>query len=100
MNDLRVGWSRERINLPRPRSDVPILQVGANDLPANTRQSAQHENNNVIQFSDSFAVRRGRSAWSLGFEYRKNLSDGLTLGLQNEALAGNCEVLRWILLLS
>jgi hypothetical protein len=90
VNDLRAGWSRERISLPRPRSDVPILQVGANEpiVPGNTRQSDQRENNNVLQLSDSFTVRRGRSSWNVGIEYRKNFSNGLTLGLQNEALGG------------
>ena len=37
---------------------------------------------------DSFSVRRGRSALKLGFEYRRNLSNSLTLGLQNTALGG------------
>jgi hypothetical protein len=89
VNDLRVGWSRERIELPRPRPDIPRLQSFDNVLlPGNYRQSAESENNNVIQFSDTFSLQRGRSALTLGFEYRRNISNARTLGLQSEALGG------------
>jgi hypothetical protein len=92
VNDFRIGWSREQIDLPRPRSDVAILlsNDGAN-LPGGSvvRQSGQRENNNVIQISDTFSARRGRSALTMGFEYRGNFSNSLTLGLQNAALGGD-----------
>jgi hypothetical protein len=89
VNNLRIGWSRERIELPRPRPDIPILQSDDNvSLPGNSRQSSQRENNNVIQVSDILSARRGRSALTVGFEYRRNLSNSLSLGLQNEALGG------------
>ncbi|OFV99546.1 MAG: hypothetical protein A3F68_07130 [Acidobacteria bacterium RIFCSPLOWO2_12_FULL_54_10] len=89
VNDLRVGWSRERIWLPRPRSDVPNLQSDDGVfLPASFRQSDQRENNNVIQVSNTLSIRRGRSALALGFEFRRNLANSVTLGLQNEALGG------------
>jgi hypothetical protein len=89
VNDVRIGWSREQINQPRPRANVPVLQ--SNDgvsLPGSPRQLAVQENNNVVQLSDTFSLRRGRSAWTVGFEHRRNLSDGVSLGLQNEALGG------------
>ena len=89
VNDFRIGWSRERIELPRPRSDVPIIQsFDGVLLPGSPRQSELHENNNVIQISDTLSVRRGRSALTMGFEFRGNFSNGITLGLQNEALGG------------
>jgi hypothetical protein len=91
VNDFRIGWSREQIELPRPRSDVAILQSGDGvSLPGGSvvRQLGQRENNNVIQISDTFSARRGRSALTMGFEYRRNLSNSLTLGLQNAALGG------------
>jgi hypothetical protein len=89
VNDFRIGWSRERIDEPRPQSGVPILQsFDGVLLPGSPRQSEIGENNNVIQVYDSFSIRRGRSALKLGFEYRRNLSNSLTLGLQNTALGG------------
>ena len=93
VNDLRIGWSRERIELPRPRPDVAILQSFDDVLlPGSPRQMGVRENNNVIQVSDVFSFRQGRSAWTVGFEYRRNLSNNLTLGLQNEALGGQGQV--------
>jgi Carboxypeptidase regulatory-like domain/TonB dependent receptor len=95
VNDFRIGWSREQIELPRPQSDVALLQSsdGVN-LPGGSvvRQSGQRENNNVIQISDTFSARRGRSALTMGFEYRGNLSNSLSLGLQNTALGGDARV--------
>jgi carboxypeptidase family protein/TonB-dependent receptor-like protein len=89
VNYLRAGWSRERIEQPRPRPDIPRLQ--SNDgtfLPANDRDSDQRENNNVFQISDNFSFRRGRSALAMGFEFRKELSNRVTLGLQSQAYGG------------
>lgn len=88
--DFKVGWSRERIRLPRPRADVPILQSAGDAvlLPGSQRQLDQHENNNVVQASYLASMHRGRSAVTAGFEYRHNLSNRLTLGLENEALGG------------
>ena len=89
INDFRLGWSRERIEFPRPRSDVPmLLSFDGVLLPGSQRQSEVRENNNVIQISDTFSVRRGRSVLTMGFEYRRNLSNGVSLGLQNEAFGG------------
>ena len=89
INDLRVGWNRERIEMPRPRSEVPILDsvIGVY-LPSSQRQTAQQENNNVVQISDEFSMRRGRSALTMGFQYRQNLSNGISLGIENDALGG------------
>ena len=87
VNDLRVGWNRERIEMPRPRSDLPILQsLDGAYLPSSVRQTALRENNNVVQISDEFSIRRGRSALTMGLQYRKNLSNGISLGIENEAL--------------
>jgi hypothetical protein len=94
VNDFRIGWSRQVVEMPRPHSDVPVLQSGDGvSLPANgsslpSPETSQRENNNVIHISDGFSVRRGRSALKIGFEYRRNLSNSLTLGLQNLALGG------------
>jgi carboxypeptidase family protein/TonB-dependent receptor-like protein len=89
INDFRIGWSRERIELPRPQADVPTLQSSDGVLlPGSFRQLNQRENNNVIQIFDTFSQRRGRSAWTVGFEYRRNLSDGVSLGLQNQTFGG------------
>jgi hypothetical protein len=84
VNDFRTGWSRERIDLPRPHSEVAILQsFDGVLLPASQRQSGQQENNNVVQISDTYSARWGRSALSLGFDYRRNLSNSVSLGLQS-----------------
>ena len=89
VNDLRIGWSREQIDQPRPQANVPILQaLDGVSLPGSPRQLTVQENNNVIQVSDIFSARLGRSAWTAGFDYHRNLSDGVSLGLQNEALGG------------
>jgi hypothetical protein len=89
VNDFRTGWSRERIDEPRPQPSVPILQsFDGVLLPGSPRQSEIWENNNVIQVYDTFSVRRGRSALKLGFEYRRSLSNSVTLGLQNTAIGG------------
>jgi hypothetical protein len=90
VNDVRIGWSREQIEEPRPESNVPSL-VSSFDgvsLPGSLRQLPVQENNNVIQVFDTFSARQGRSAWTMGFDYRRNFSDGVSAGLQNEALGG------------
>jgi Carboxypeptidase regulatory-like domain/TonB dependent receptor len=93
VNDVRIGWSREQIEMPQP--NIPVLQSGIEvpsgdrvSLPGSGRLSQAQENNNVVQVSDTFSLRRGRSAWTVGFEYRRNLSNGISQGLQNEALGG------------
>jgi hypothetical protein len=89
VNEFRVGWSRERIWLPRPYPDIPIVQLESPIvLPGSKSQADQRENNNLIQFSDLFSLRRGRSSLSLGFETRKSFENGITLGLENETLGG------------
>jgi len=86
VNDFRIGWSRERIELPRPRPDVAILQSFDDVLlPGSQRFLGIQENNNVIQIADTFSVRWGRSALTMGFEYRSNLSNGVSLGLESVA---------------
>jgi hypothetical protein len=92
-NDLRIGWSRERISMPRPRPDVPNLQsLDGVALPGSPRQSDLFENNNVIQLADTFSARKGRSTWTMGVEVRRNISGGISLGLQNEALGGDARI--------
>jgi hypothetical protein len=92
VNDLRVGWNRERIELPRPRSDVPELFANGVDLPGSSRETTIRENNNVVQFSDAFSIRRGRSALTMGLQFRRNLSNGISLGIENEALGASLRV--------
>lgn len=88
-NELRIGWSRERFLLPRPHPEVPVLEsFDGVPLPGSARQSDQRENNNVVQLSDSFSARRGRSSLTVGLEYRRNFSNGATLGLQSLAPGG------------
>lgn len=88
VNRFSIGWSQERIELPRPRPDVPILEIFEEDvfLPGNKRLLDHRENNNVIQLSDIFSLRRGRSALNFGGEYRANFSNGVRLGLERDAL--------------
>lgn len=89
INDLRVGWSRERIWLRRPYDYVPVLQgFDGVSLPSSPRQAAERENNNVLQVSDSLAWRKGRSAITVGFEYRRNISSGTSLGIETWAYGG------------
>ncbi len=88
-NDLRVGWNRERITRPRPYPQIPqIVTMDGVLLPGSKRLMDQRENNNVIQVSENFSMRRGRSTFLMGFDYRRNLSNGITLGLEREALGG------------
>ena len=92
-NDMKIAWSREKIDMPRPRSDLPNLQsLDGVLLPASPRQSAAEENNNVIQFSDTFSERRGRSTITAGFEFRRNISNSVTLGLQSETFGGDARI--------
>jgi hypothetical protein len=89
VNDVRIGWSQQRVELPLPRPDVPILQsFDGVSLPGNIRPFNHRENNNVIQISDTFSARRGRSTLTAGFEYRRNLSNGVRLGLEQDVLGG------------
>jgi carboxypeptidase family protein/TonB-dependent receptor-like protein len=89
VNDVRIGWSREENDEPRPYSAVPILQsFDGVSLPGSQNPLGVQEDNNVIQISDAFSVLRGRSALMMGVEYRRNLSNGVSLGLQNVALGG------------
>ena len=77
------------MQLPRPRPDIPILQAPSQPawLPGNKRRLLDwRENNNTIQFVDVFSMRRGRSAISMGFDFRRNLSNGIRLGLETDAL--------------
>jgi hypothetical protein len=87
VNDVRFGWSRERVALPRPRPDIPFLQLAATTfgLGGNFRQASTNENNNVLAFSDNLSLRRGRMSVRAGFEFRRNLSNRATVGLENEA---------------
>lgn len=87
VNDLRLGWGRERTNLDRPFNDRPGLSgPGAIQLPANTaRLIAERENNNVIQITDIFTLRRGRSTVASGFELRRYLSNGINGGIESAA---------------
>jgi hypothetical protein len=91
VNEFKIGWSRERIWLPRPQPDVPIIQINGSPLllPGSKLQGDQREDNNLVQFSDLFSLRRGRSTLSWGLETRKNFENGLTLGLENEALGAS-----------
>jgi hypothetical protein len=89
VNSVRIGWSRARRFEPRPYGQIPIVQTFEDVLlPGSPRQTDQRENNNVIQLSDTWSFRRGRSGTTLGAELRRNLEDGLTLGIQNEAFGG------------
>jgi hypothetical protein len=91
VNDFRVGWNRYRINYPRPFDDRPILQTAQSsfvDLPSSPRLGAQRENNNVVQFADSFTLRRGRSSISAGFESRYNLNNGVNQGIESLVFGG------------
>ncbi|MCW5978641.1 MAG: TonB-dependent receptor [Bryobacteraceae bacterium] len=89
VNDFRAGWNRERIWLRRPFDFVPVLLEASNvSLPSTIRQTAERENNNVLQVSDTLSWRKGRSAVMMGFEYRRNISSGVSLGLETEALGG------------
>jgi hypothetical protein len=91
VNDFRVGWSREQIDLPRPRSEVAMMTSPLDHvlLPGSPRQSDVGENNNVIQISDRFSMLQGRSALTMGFEYRRNLSNSISLGLEGEAFGNS-----------
>ncbi len=89
VQELRLGWSRERMALPRPRSDVPVLPPAAGVLlPSSLRLRDRRENNNVLQVSDLFSLQQGRSSWRAGFEFRRNLSNRISTGLEDEALGG------------
>jgi hypothetical protein len=82
INEVRAGWSRERVSLPRPRSDIPLLQSFDLYLPGSPRAGSQTENDNVVQLSDTVSLHRGRSSWTAGFEFRRNLSNRVTWGLE------------------
>jgi len=91
VNDLRVGWSRDRVFLPRPRDEIPYLVSGDDVLlpgSPSTRLLEPRENNNVVQLSNTFSTRRGRSTIAVGFDYRRNYSNGVTEGIQNFARGG------------
>ena len=90
LHDLRLGWNRDRIHRPRPRPDIPLLQILTSDvsLPASRRQFDEWENNNVVQISDLWTLRPGRSAWTVGLEYRRNLSNSRTAGINGSEAIG------------
>jgi hypothetical protein len=92
VNELRAGWSRDRSELPRPYADRPVMTVSTSPqrlgMPSNLRTTDQRANNNVLQVSDIFQMRRGRSSISFGADIRKNFSNGVTPGLDSDALGG------------
>jgi hypothetical protein len=89
ISDLRIGWSRERIHMPRPRSEIPVLQsADLVSLPGSLRGLAQRENDNVVQISETLSAQHGRSALRTGFQYRRNIENGVSLGLQSDTLGG------------
>jgi len=90
LHDLRLGWNRDRLHRPRPRPDIPLLQTLTSNvsLPASRRQFDEWENNNVVQISDLWSLRRGRSAWTAGLEYRHNLSNSRTTGINGGEAIG------------
>jgi hypothetical protein len=89
VNDLRIGWSRERLRRPRPRSDVPLLQtLSGVSLPSSRRQFEEWENNNVVQLSDHLALRGSRTSWVGGLEYRRALSNSRVAGINSSEAIG------------
>jgi hypothetical protein len=91
VNRLRAGWSWEQVSMPRPRSDIPILESLSDGvwLPGSIRLLNRRENNHVISLADNLTVVHGRSTWTAGFEYRRNLSNGVRLGLETDALGAS-----------
>jgi hypothetical protein len=85
VNQFRIGWSQERVEMPRPSPHLPILQSqdGAR-LPGSQRQLDRRENNNVLHLADTFSVRRGRFSLTSGFELRRNYSNAVRLGLESD----------------
>jgi hypothetical protein len=91
VNDLRLGWNRYRPDLPRPFTDHPSIQIFSPCCPflaSSPRFGIQRENDNLLQLTDRFSVRRGRSSLTLGFELRRNLDNGVNSGLENSAFGG------------
>lgn len=90
LHDLRVGWNHDHLHRPRPRPDIPILQtlISNVSLPSSRRQFDEWENNNVLQVSDHWSLRRGRSSWTAGLEYRRNLSNSRTAGINGSEAIG------------
>ena len=90
VNELRAGWSRDRSELPRPYPDRPVMltPVRRLGLPSSNRPGEERANNNVVQFSDIFQLRRGRSSISFGGDLRRNLSNGISPGLDSDAFGG------------
>jgi hypothetical protein len=90
VHDLRLGWNRERLRRPRPFSEIPILQTLAGVLlPASRRQLDEWENNNVLQISDQWSGRLGRSNWTGGFEYRRNFANSRIAGFNSSDAVGS-----------
>jgi hypothetical protein len=89
VNDLRIGWSRERLRRPRPRSDLPVLQtLNGVSLPSSRRQFDEWENNNVVQFSDQLALRGSRTSWIAGLEYRRAFANSRLAGINSSEALG------------
>ncbi|HET8547825.1 MAG TPA: carboxypeptidase-like regulatory domain-containing protein [Bryobacteraceae bacterium] len=88
INDLRLGWTRERSFLSRPYNDRPALSVLARpvQLPAvTTRLMEENDNNNIVQLVDNLTLRRGRSTLLLGTELRRYISNGQNAGIESRA---------------
>jgi hypothetical protein len=92
VNELRAGWNRDRTELPRPYADRPLLAVSTSlqrlGMPSSSRFAGERQNNNVLQLSDMFQMRRGRSSVSFGADVRKNFSNGISPGLDSDASGG------------
>ena len=91
VNELRAGWNRSRAGMPRPFPERPIVLVRLPVLiamPTNIRPIDERANNNVLQIADIFNIRKGRSSVTFGVEMRRNFSNGISPGLDSDALLG------------
>ncbi|MBI1894990.1 MAG: TonB-dependent receptor [Acidobacteria bacterium] len=86
-NDLRIGWTRDRSDLPRPFSDRPSLQVSSRNvqLPATARLIEERGNDNILQITEGLIFRRGRSTFTTGLAFRKYFANGVNGGLESVA---------------
>jgi hypothetical protein len=85
INDLRAGWTRNGVRQPRPAPELPVIQFpGVLVLPGPKRDLDLRTNHHVFHLSNIFSVRRGRHSLTAGVEFRRNLLNGLTLGIEDQ----------------
>jgi Carboxypeptidase regulatory-like domain/TonB dependent receptor-like, beta-barrel len=76
-NELKFAWTRNRVQVERPQSDVPTLGIPGVALPGSAALYDYDFRDTVGQMIDNYSQLLGRHAIIAGFEWRPRWHDSL-----------------------